>query len=448
MKKIEYLFDKYKILYFLFLTIVMIGFMDSYWLFLVISIFTLTLCVIYAKLDFCHPYCNILPIFVLYQVAFPILFHNGVKVFNPVPINELYYVYSWIASVLFIIFLGNMKNTINYEFKKMEKNNNRKFLIIIYIALVIFSIGASIVALSKGYASKHELAVDGNFFVKVGMMAYVALIPVTMLLFFDNNSTKKEKYIFFGNTLLIMFIGMMTLGERNYVFNFIIFAFLIIMSFKKISVKNKIILITAMVAFVSISPNLKMFFSKENIYTDTKREENIILRFLNSDFASAGYNFNYLLTQKENYEFKYGSTYVYDFLSPIDDIVSSVKKLNCTSWYQKEFWSTRKTGLGFTMIGEGFLNFGVIGIIISMFILAKIVRYLYLNSNKNLYYYLTYIAVINYSMYACRGSLANIISPVFKYYILLYIFIYYSLNFSYSNGAIFYKSKKILKIKE
>ena len=186
-----------------------------------------------------------------------------------------------------------------------------------------------------------------------------------------------------------------------------------------------------------------MFFSRNNIYTELKKEENIVLQFLNSDFASQGFNFNYVLLKKDEYNKFYGLTYVYDFLSPIDDIVPIVKKLNVNSWYQNTFWANRRTGLGFTIIGEGYVNFGILGIILSMFILAKITKYLYFNSNKNAYTFVIYLAFINYSMYACRGSLANIISPLFKYYILLAIILYHLPYFKIKDKIVYYKDKKI-----
>ena len=441
MDKFNFYFFKYRWIFFA-LSFLCLFFINNLWVYLFFVMCILLMCVASVKLDFCHPYCNILPLFLLYQIAYPILNNYGIVVFKKMPLNNNYFLYSYSAIILFIIFLGKVKK-IKYCKEKISLELKSKMLYSIFIILGVLAFSSSIYILIKGYSTKYELAQNMDFFIKIGSMAYVGIIPITCTIFLNKNSNKKIKIIFCVLSLILMLFGMMTTGERSYIFNYIMMAFLIYMSFYDIGFKKKIALILIMIFFVANSANLKMFFNKNNPYTDNKREENFVFKFLNSDFASQGFNFNFLLENDERYEKFYGKTYVYDLLSPVDDLIPSLNNWNSNRWYQNTFWATRRTGLGFTIVGEGYINFGVFGIVLSMFFLAFLTKRIYNASQHNAYLYILYFAFVNYSMYANRGNFGNIISPLFKYYVLILIIIYYLNYVEYNNKKLYYKDKLI-----
>lgn len=391
------------------------------YIFCVAEILLVVLLIIFLQCDVKHPLVLFLTIFILYQISFPILNNDGIVIYEKVNLNQNYYIYSWLATISFIVFFGKMTK-INYKGENIHSEININYIKIPYAILSGIAIISSICIIKLGYQSKYEISQNSSMILVLGNMAYTTLIPLTLYFFISANIKKKNKIAFGTITLLLMLFGVFTFGERDYIINYLIELIIYYFTVNRIKMHKIIIIGLVCVLFLSTSSSLKMLWLSDRYKNTAEDNLNIIQKFLNSDFASAGFNFNYILN---NCETKlYGKSYVYDFLSPVDDILIFVKKYSATNWYQQEYWSTRKTGLGFSILAEGYLNFGVIGIFIEMFLLARMIKFMYKISNKNSYYYILYIGFMTLAMYSCRESLANIISPFVKYHVLIAIFIY------------------------
>ena len=83
-------------------------------------------------------------------------------------------------------------------------------------------------------------------------------------------------------------------------------------------------------------------------------------------------------------------------------------------WFNETFFSADRAGQGFTLVGEGYINFGYFGIIILFIFVGLLIKFLYLKSNKNIYWFPIYLLSIPTFMYSIRADLANIISPLFS----------------------------------
>ena len=394
--------------------------------FCIINILYIVLIFLTLKIDIKNPLVLFTVFFILYQISYPIVSSHGIRVFEFVELNSNYYLYSWLATISFYIFWGNASN-VKYDFNKSTLNTNIFLLKTIYYFLVLVSILSSLYIIKNGFQSKYDLANSNNIILKIGDMSYTELIvfPLFILLSKNYKVTKKRILIIFN--LMIMLFGMLTFGERSYVFNYVIIIALYYFTLRKISVNKMAILGIAGILFVSFSSSLKMLFANNN-YSNIQYNDNIIINFLNSDFSAAGFNFNFLLNNNDKNIFL-GKTYIYDFLSPLD-FVLPIEKYSAPKWYTNEYWKKRRTGLGFTIIGEGFINFGLVGIIFEMLIISRILKFFYLKSNNNYYYYIVYMGLLSLSLYACRQSLASIISPTVKYHILFAVIVYF-INKSY-----------------
>lgn len=110
-------------------------------------------------------------------------------------------------------------------------------------------------------------------------------------------------------------------------------------------------------------------------------------------------------------------------------------------WFNDKFFSYTKTKYGFTLVGEGYVIGGILGIVVIFLIIGVLIRFLYHMSSKNIYYKTLYICSIPRIIYAIRADLTNIFSPILKHIILtlLVIFIVQKL-FIYKS----YNLKKIL----
>ena len=377
------------------------------------------LCII-LKLDIKNPMLLFLVVFILYQISYPILNKMNIKVFEESSLNNAYFFYNWIATLSFIFFYGSIEN-VKYDKSKLSININKSLLHVIYILLCLICLISSFYIIKSGYQSKYDLSNSKNLLISIGNISYITLIIYPLYFMLSSNVSKKSKvYIGLFNFLLMM-LGMFTFGERSYLFNYMIVILIYYFTQNKISIKKIAIISILSMLVLSLSSSMKMLFASSKYKNSL--DKNLVVNFLNSDFASAGFNFNFLLNNGDSYIFK-GKTYIYDFLSPLEDVIP-VSQYSPTQWYTNTYWSARKTGLGFSMMGEGYINFGLIGIIIQIFILARMTKFMYKSSNKGYYYYIVYIGYISLLMYSCRQALGNIISPLFKYHILLALLIYF-----------------------
>ena len=165
-----------------------------------------------------------------------------------------------------------------------------------------------------------------------------------------------------------------------------------------------------------------LFLTRQNSYNDS---ESVLVKILTSDFQSSGFNFNYLLNHKDWWEYKKGGTLIYDILSPFRGIIRINSNMISTSWYQTTFWNNRKTGLGFSFLAEGYINFDIMGMIIWCLILCGVIKVIYKKSKKSMYWYLAYINFCPMCMYIMRADLANLISPMVKYVFLGILILYF-----------------------
>ncbi len=70
--------------------------------------------------------------------------------------------------------------------------------------------------------------------------------------------------------------------------------------------------------------------------------------------------------------------------------------------------------MGFTIIGEGYLNFGYIGVVLWAIMLGLLVKKLYFSSKRSLTWLVIYVISIPTFIYSSRADLSNITSPLIK----------------------------------
>lgn len=363
-------------------------------------------------------------VFSLYQIAYPVLNNLGIIVYEYCPLNEYYYILSWLATCFFVIFYGSFNN-VRYDRKNITTEMNVVFLRMLYWFLVALCLVSSITIVKDGFQSKYDLAQSMNVLLNIGNMAYTALIILPVFFVLSKNISRREKVIIATSTFFFLLVGVFTYGERSYVFNYLLMMMILYFTFRKISLHKVLIIAFCFVLFFSFSPALKMLFANEHYSTiNDGSNDSIMISFLNSDFSSAGFNFNYVLNHDDAFALN-GKSFFYDVLSPLDGVFN-LKKHSSTRWYTDKYWNKRRTGLGFSLIAEGYVNFGFLGIIFQMFIIARLIKFFYLRSNRNCYYYVLYIGLIALAMYSCRQSLGSVVSPLIKYYAFMCLMVLFA----------------------
>ena len=228
-----------------------------------------------------------------------------------------------------------------------------------------------------------------------------------------------------------MIIGLLVLtflvnGDRSLVIKNVICGVLVYhILIKKISFKKALYIGFAAILALTIMSPLKMILLRQESgqVVASKDERNLVVKLLESDFHAAGLNFNTLITGKDRYDLKYGETWIYDVVRPFDMVLPiDISNFGVMQWYQNLFYPGKITGMGFTLPGEGYVNFGIVGVVIQMIAVAVIVNFLYKASCRSGLFLSLYICLIPIFMYANRADLANILSPLVKMLIPLSIF--------------------------
>lgn len=389
----------------------------SFWMFYLFTIFIM-------HFDFLHPYIWHLGVSIIYYTAYPILYSLNFRVVYGYT-NEPLFIFS-LCILTFIVFCpGYHNNSQDLFFSKktiLEKNNKHISRSLMH-GMTILIIVAAVAIMALGYSSKVEIY-RNNIFISTVLTLVLIYINIYTLEFCTSlKLTRKVDIPFLSEVLLSTFAISMISGERDIMFRMIVVTTLMLYYFKMIKKKDVIIIFIAfIIVIVPMSTQYKYFFLRGNINAVDYSNglESFIVNFLTGDFESASRNLQILVNNKDiTFGIMHGKTFLSDILS-----IFNLANNSAIRWFQDTFFTGRSTGMGFTIIGEGLLNFGYFGAIFEYAILALFVGWLYKNHKKSIYRLFYYFSAIPLFMYANRGDFANIISPFVKHILLSALLFY------------------------
>lgn len=385
----------------------------SHWFFWMIVVFIM-------KGDFFHPYVWYLGAHTLYHTAYPILYFLNLRTNRGYSGEPL--LMAAVAALVFVMVIPGNHNSGEIISKPSGYSAmNRKLLhtLTIVITVSAFAIKA------LGYANKKEVYSSSSFFSAVLSIVLIYINVFTIESCFSLCVGDKIDKPLTAEILIATLSITLFTGERDLLLRLLLVLILMFFYFGKISKKSLTILLIGFVFLIPLSWQFKYYFLSGQI---TERDysnglESIIYNFLSGEFESASRNLQNLVNNKEiTYGIMGGKT----FISDITRVVGYAP-YSSLRWHQSTFYANSSTGQGFTLIGEGYINFGYWGIVIVYLIVGLILRYLYLNCRNNIYTLFMYINSIPIFIYANRADLSNIYSP-FVRHILLSVLIYYFLN--------------------
>lgn len=393
--------------------------------------------VLVVKFDFYHPYTWYTPFFAMYSIAHPVLLFIGDSRINTYS-KELMIV-QLVGLATFLIVVSPKKiesNKIPEVFTKVtELNYINKY---IYIVLYVFILLSAVYISQLGHQGKNELFKLGSPIVFLAfrlILVFFIIYSIGLIRRVQKNE-KKIKYVFFSSVPVI-FLFLFS-GERDLVLRFILLTFYVIYTFDVIvkgNSKKKYFLISiiglltlpflATIKYIGLGRGInKAFFN------------DFLAGFFRSDFIAASTNLQLLIDNNMDSYFS-GYTFYTNFIRSID-----IFKFNITSdfssgkWFNDYFYSYTDTGMGFTLVGDGYINFGIFGVFLIYLFISLIIKFLYQRSSKDVLFYLIYLLTIPIYIYSIRGDLSTLLSPLFSQIVLTVIFI------KLLNYIIFHASKK------
>ncbi|UOQ45391.1 oligosaccharide repeat unit polymerase [Halobacillus salinarum] len=394
--------------------------------------------IIVIKFDIMHPYTWYLPFFLLYSISQPLLVILGWSIYNEEIMNSAL-IMQWVAMSVFIIVITPKKRKYNlnkYNEKIRKAHNLIPITKIVYtISLIMISFylisiigsGAKVkVDITQGVASNNL-----NSFASLAYMSFGLLYSYELI---KNNKIPKMLTIITVAWTLVTFL---ISGERDILLKFIWCISLLYFLVQSIS-KYKIVIMGFLgVSIIPILQNFKNF----GLTGETRgfSSSSFIIDFLRSEFNSAGDNLNLVISNFNWDNFLLGRSLIWDFKRVFFYMGEST-----TQWFNETFYLDSVHGQGFTIVGEGYVNLGVIGVIIWFLIISFIVRVLYLNSTLNIIWLNIYILSMPMFIYVTRADFANLLSGVFKQ-IILPLVVLYLVKIILERRRGFYKYSRVLE---
>lgn len=375
---------------------------------LMITYFLMALSV---KFDVFHPYVWFGGALLIYSIGYPVLYLLGANVTYGYTGEPLFM--SWIAFVVILIVVPSY--SIKREITSVKGYASAKNLINIsalYIVCCIFMIARS------GMSNKTELYAQNNKLFSIAFsLVYLLLVFYTYS--FSVDKCEKGKI----NMILIIEVAIAAIGlglfsgERDIMLNFVLVTVLLLYYWKVINIKQLIVLAVIGILLFPVTVVYKYYLlsgvkgTNVTLGFDLK---SIIVNFFYGEFESASRNLQLLVNHEE---FTRGLMGGKTYISAVTRIFGYAP-WSCTAWFMEEFFEPGRSGQGFTAIGEGYINFGYMGIILEFIIIGAMLSYMYKRYNRSITWLTIYISSFPIFIYAVRADLANILSPMCRHVLL------------------------------
>lgn len=390
-------------------------------------------CLLSIKFDISHPYVWFVPLFTLYSIGYPLMYEKGFYAIlptcgrvEPEPVALLAH---WCALCTFIITVTNKQAV----YKKEYSYKINSFLIkLITISFILILSIQFLVVLESGFQTKREIldGLSSNLFFRFGKIAN-QLLPISgILLIVDKRIKSWEKFIWLSIIDILSFLQMLIIGERSAVIQIIVVELLAFnICIKKIDLKKAFIFGVLILLFIIAAVGMKASFGKSPDFNFILSEEPLWVKLFNAEFASASINTANILNHGRMWEFGYGLKYLlivflpFNF-KPLSVIIKILGFQNLFSiadnatWYHDNILTGAKAGYGFSMVADGYMEMGILGVIFLYLLLGLITKMVYKRSSYSMLSLIFYITMIPLFIYSTRATFLYFVTYLVKYILI------------------------------
>jgi oligosaccharide repeat unit polymerase len=388
---------------------------------IVIDIVSLTVlsavAVAVVKADPVHPYTWFSVFFLLYSISYPYLILIGSP---PIETNAYNYdlmITQWLALSTFLLIVSPVK----IERSSFKQINYRKYSIGLSANLFAVFAGLSLLVVIGisliDFQRKDELYESGALVAVIGTRVItVLLILFTVLTAYHILSKGRFSYIIAAVTFFLTLGMFLVSGERNTILSFILCVFYLYYVLLHKDRHNVFLYLGA--PLLLYLPTLFNTFKYFGVTGEVKETSgSVVVDIFSAEFAAASRNLQIILAGTDTAGVFSGYTILAAaaraFQLPFMPEFLSILQFRPQVWFNEVLIPDREGGgLGFTLVGEGYINFGYAGIVILFLIVGGLAKILYFRSNRGLYYLSFYILAIPLFIYSIRGGLATLFSPL------------------------------------
>ncbi|WP_431803275.1 O-antigen polymerase [Halobacillus andaensis] len=402
----------------------------------VIGFCVLTITAIFlVDFDVLHPYTWFSILFLLYSTSAPILMLIG-ETPESLYVHESLIV-QWVAFSTFLIVLGPRQRKLSlspgtlYGLKAISN-------FIFAFSIIISSISLLYIWMN-GLGSKYDISLDNSIFSKLSFSYSFFILTYSIKLVYSIKLLEKLPYKLIVFSLSWGLLIIMISGDRDVFLRLLVVSFILINVLYINLSKLKLVILSSIMIFLV---PLLHYIKNVGVSGSTKftSNSNILIDVLSQEFDSASSNFMTLLENKNGWGFLWGETLWWDFKRVFLSSFPNITSTSPTVWFNNNFYPNiveKGGGRGFSLVAEGYLNFGVFGSFLWFLLLGLFIRYLYKKAMNNILLLITYTLMIPIFMYTIRGDFSTLIT-FFLNHIGLPILIIYILK-------IFFERDKYIK---
>ena len=411
-------FKKYIILLITFLlSIFIILISDSMCTHLCSILFLASVAVIESQFNFSHPYFWYSSFFFLYNCAYMIILIIA-------PNDAIAKGYNKECSILIGIALGVTLLVMNPNVKKINYNRlsdtykynyDIKQLYLLMTFFLFIQLICVFLLQKQGVTSKTLQWKEHNIFWIIATYCTRFNTFITAVLIFMGENLKKHKMLLLSVLGATLYFSLLT-GERDAILRLIIVLILCFSMMGIIGFKQLLIIVPIGIIIMIALNYFKYFLTTGVLNRGSFTLSKTLYEFLYSDFVDCGSNLQVIISKGGLEGSKGFGLLIYDLISSIVPVrfmnmmFGNVSNWNVSEWYNNLFYSGSTWNRAFSLVGEGYVMGGIIGVVILFFVIGTIVRIMYKKSSKNPYYAAIYIYCAVSIVGAFRGDSGSIYS--------------------------------------
>jgi oligosaccharide repeat unit polymerase len=239
-------------------------------------------------------------------------------------------------------------------------------------------------------------------------------VPMWLMMFYGFWMVKRQDsgrsfhwplFIFTGSITLF---ATLALGERDIFLNFCAVSVFLVYHYYR---PGKLLFygmgIVIVGPLISILNNVRNMFSRDMSGFSAFGDQGMLLSFLYGEFIAAGRNVDILLGNQQWWQYFWGHTNLWVLEHKLFPGVL-VETRNSLSWFHQQFlpdWVTMVGGYGFTLSGDGYINFGLPGVALWYGIMALLLVWLYNGRTRSGLRLVIYIICAPLFIFATRAQL-------------------------------------------
>lgn len=299
-------------------------------------------------------------------------------------------------------------------------------LLIILFLNIICLLSALFIA-TQGLTSKREVMDSLGGSTLSFMLSFFVLLSVALFNSQMNHFLRHNKFSFMSFwyilSLAVLLFGYGVTGERDYIFRYAFMVYIFLFTFsRKFRFYYPFGALFLLVLLLPLSQSFKGFLLSEQEAGTTSLD----IKLFEGEFISAGRNLDYIVSL--DLDDMHGVTYLWDLKR---SLVPGSEQMSTGKWFNEylrvKYGNSGESGWGFSLVAEGYLNFGLVGVFIQYFVLSMITLFVYRLSHRGRYFLLYYLFYAASFVYVQRADFANYIGFCLKVN-LIFVFFLYAIN--------------------